>query len=67
MSEFPVDARVECADDPCGKSLAEDHLWGKKEKTIPLPAVDHVAGDTVYSKLGKAAVKELPANAWKRH
>jgi hypothetical protein len=46
--------------------LEEGHLWGKKEVTIPLSAVDHVEGDTVYLKLDKAAVEELPTLPKKR-
>ena len=46
--------------------LREGHLWGKKEVTIPLAAVDRVEGDTVYLKLDKAAVEALPAVPFKR-
>jgi uncharacterized membrane protein len=40
--------------------LEEGHLWGKKEITLPLSAVDHVEGDTVYLKLDKQAIAQLP-------
>jgi uncharacterized membrane protein/sporulation protein YlmC with PRC-barrel domain len=33
----------------------------KTEITLPLSAVDHVAGNTVYIKLGKQAIAQLPA------
>jgi sporulation protein YlmC with PRC-barrel domain len=36
--------------------VREGHLWGKKEVTLPLAAVDHVAGHTVYLKLDKRAI-----------
>jgi sporulation protein YlmC with PRC-barrel domain len=48
-------------------ALEEGHLWGKKEVTIPLSAVDRVEGDTVYLKLDKAAVEGLPTIPRKRH
>lgn len=41
--------------------LMEGHLWGKKEVTLPLSAIDHAEADTVDLKLSKRAVKELPA------
>ena len=40
--------------------MRKDHLWGKKEKTIPVSQIDHVEGDTVYLKLDKAAIDSLP-------
>jgi sporulation protein YlmC with PRC-barrel domain len=36
--------------------VREGHLWGKQEVTLPLAAVDHVAGRTVYLKLHKRAI-----------
>jgi sporulation protein YlmC with PRC-barrel domain len=36
--------------------VREGHLWGKKEVSLPLAAVDHVAGHTVYLKLDKRAM-----------
>jgi len=41
--------------------LRERRLWGKKEVTLPLAAVERVAGDTVYLKLDKQAIGRLPA------
>ena len=40
--------------------LQEGHLWGKKEVTLPVSAVDRVEGDTVYLKLDKKAIAQLP-------
>ena len=42
--------------------ILEGHLFGKKELTLPLDAVDHmsVATDTVYLKLDKKAIQKLP-------
>jgi sporulation protein YlmC with PRC-barrel domain len=47
--------------------LTEGHLWGKKEVTVPLSAVDRVEDDTVYLKLDREAVEQLPAVPLKRH
>jgi uncharacterized membrane protein/sporulation protein YlmC with PRC-barrel domain len=47
--------------------LREGHLWGKKEVTLPLAAVERVAGDTVYLKLDKQAIGQLPAIPVRRH
>lgn len=47
--------------------LREGHLWGKKEVTLPLAAVERVAGDTVYLKLDKQAIGRLPAIPLRRH
>ena len=41
--------------------LMEGHLWGKKEVTIPLSAIDRIEEDTVYLKLDKKAVESLPS------
>lgn len=46
--------------------LLEGHLWGKKEVTLPVSAIARIATDTVYLKLDKAAVEELPAVPVKR-
>ena len=47
--------------------LQEGHLWGKKVMTLPLSAIDYVQEDTVYLKLDKQAIKQLPAIPLKRH
>ncbi|HSR29224.1 MAG TPA: hypothetical protein VLY63_01570, partial [Anaerolineae bacterium] len=41
--------------------LEEGHLWGKKEIALPLSVIDKVDEDTVYLKLDRKAVEELPA------
>jgi uncharacterized membrane protein len=46
--------------------LQEGHLWGKKEVALPLTAVDRVEGDTVYLKLDKKAIEQLPMLPRKR-
>jgi uncharacterized membrane protein len=47
--------------------LREGHLWGKKDVTLSLSAVDWVEQDTVYVKLDKRAVASLPAIPVVRH
>jgi uncharacterized membrane protein len=46
--------------------LQEGHLWGKKVVTLPLSAIDYVEEDTVYLKLDKRAIKQLPTIPLKR-
>jgi sporulation protein YlmC with PRC-barrel domain len=64
LEEFIIDART-------GKVshfiLRKGHLWGKREITIPMSAIDRVEGDTVYLKLDKRAVEDLPSVKVKRH
>ena len=40
--------------------LLEGHLWGKKEISLPVSAVDQVLNDAVYLKLKKESVEMLP-------
>jgi len=47
-------------------ALQEGHLWGKKEVTVPLSAIDRVEGDRVYLNLDKKAVNSLPTVPLKR-
>jgi sporulation protein YlmC with PRC-barrel domain len=47
--------------------LMEGHLWGKKEVTIPVSAIDRIEEDTVYLKLDKKAVESLPPEPVRRH
>ena len=47
--------------------LREGHLWGKKEITLPLSAIDYAEFDTVYLKLDKKAVELLPVVPLKRN
>jgi hypothetical protein len=70
-------ARVEAADGPIGRVdeflidpksdlithlvMREGHLWGQKDVTIPVGQIDHYNGNTVYLKLGKQAVEQLPS------
>ena len=77
MSEISVGSKVEALDGHAGTvgklvvdpssgavthfALEAGHGWGKKEVTLPLSAVERVAGDTVYLKLDKQAIGRLPA------
>jgi uncharacterized membrane protein/sporulation protein YlmC with PRC-barrel domain len=47
--------------------LQKGHAWGKKDITLPLSAIRSVGEDTVYLKLDKAAIQQLPAIPLKRH
>ena len=47
--------------------LMEGHLWGKREVTIPVSAIDRIEEDTVYFKLDKKAVESLPSEPVRRH
>jgi uncharacterized membrane protein len=42
-------------------ALEGGRWWGKKEVTLPLSAVERVAEDTVYLKLDRQAIGQLPA------
>lgn len=46
--------------------LQEGHPWGKNVVTLPVSAIDHIEGDTVYLKLDKKAIEKLPAIPLKR-
>lgn len=47
--------------------LREGHRWGEKEVTLPLTAVDRVAGKTVYLRLDRQAIGQLPAIPVRRY
>ena len=75
--DIPVDARVNATDGHVGEVqsvvpdprtgetthmvLVSGHRLKRTEITLPLAAVDRVEGDTVYLKLDRAALKEIPA------
>jgi sporulation protein YlmC with PRC-barrel domain len=40
--------------------LREGHLWGQKDVTIPISAIDHIEDDTVYLKFNKRSIEDLP-------
>lgn len=47
--------------------LEEGHLWGKKEVTVPVSAIDYLLEKTVYLKLNRKEVESLPTVPVKRH
>lgn len=64
LEEFIVDAKT-------GKAthfiLRKGHLWGKRDVTIPLTAIDRADEDTVFLNLDKDAISDLPSVEVKRH
>jgi uncharacterized membrane protein len=77
MKDIPLKAKVECTDGHIGEVdelvrdpdsgdityvvMREGHLWGKKEITLPVSAIDRVQDDTVYLSLDKKEVELLPS------
>ena len=47
--------------------LEEGHLWGKKEVTVPVTAIDYLLENTFDLKLDAKEVETLPAAPVKRH
>jgi hypothetical protein len=43
--------------------MRKGHLWGQKDISIPVSALDHLEGDAVYVKLSKQEIETLPAVA----
>jgi sporulation protein YlmC with PRC-barrel domain len=46
--------------------MREGHLWGKKEVSVPVSAIDFCDSQVVYLKLDKEDIKGLPAVPLKR-
>jgi sporulation protein YlmC with PRC-barrel domain len=44
-----------------GLVMRKGHLWGSRDVTGPVAEIKFVGGETVYLKLDKSAVAELPA------
>lgn len=40
--------------------LREGHLWGKRDVTIPVSAIDRMEEDTVYLTIDKQSIEKLP-------
>jgi sporulation protein YlmC with PRC-barrel domain len=40
--------------------LREGHLWGQKDVAIPVSEIDYIAEKTVYLKLDKHSIEQLP-------
>jgi sporulation protein YlmC with PRC-barrel domain len=47
--------------------MEEGHLWAKKEVTLPVSAIDYLFEDTVYLKLNKSDIEQLPTVPVSRH
>lgn len=43
--------------------MREGHLWGKRDVTIPVSAIDHLEEDTIYLKLDKHQVGALASSS----
>jgi sporulation protein YlmC with PRC-barrel domain len=57
VDEFLVDPRDEHI---THLIMREGHLWGQKDVSIPISAIEHIAEDTVYLKLSKNEIEALP-------
>jgi hypothetical protein len=42
--------------------LERGHLWGRREVTVPISAVESVASDVVKLRLSKDEVGDLPSH-----
>jgi hypothetical protein len=40
--------------------MREGHIFDRREITIPISQIDHIDEDTVYLKLDRQSVEELP-------
>lgn len=58
VDEFLVDPR---SDHITHLVLREAHLWGARDVSIPVSAIDHLEEETVYLKLDKRSIEALPA------
>jgi len=46
--------------------LLERHIFQKREITIPISQIDHIAKDTIYLKLNRQSIDELPTTPIQR-
>jgi sporulation protein YlmC with PRC-barrel domain len=46
--------------------LLERHIFQKREITIPISQIDHIAKDTIYLKLNRQSIEELPTTPIQR-
>ncbi len=58
VDEFVVDPRTEHI---THLVLREGHIWGQKDVTIPVSQIERIARDTVFLKLNKEDVEQLPS------
>jgi uncharacterized protein YrrD len=47
--------------------LHEGHLWNQQDVTIPIMQIDHIEDNTIFLKLSKQQIAELPAQAKAKH
>jgi sporulation protein YlmC with PRC-barrel domain len=57
VDEFLVDPRDEHI---THLIMREGHLWGQKDVSIPVSAIDRIEEDTVHLKLSKSEIEALP-------
>ena len=47
--------------------MKEGHLWGRREVTVPLSAIDRSSEGTIFLKLSRDQIESLPAVPVQRH
>jgi hypothetical protein len=47
--------------------LHEGHLWNQQDVTIPILEIDHIEDNSIFLKLTKQQIDELPAQAKAKH
>ncbi len=47
--------------------LRKGHFWGHKDVSIPVTEIDRIEADTIYLKLNKHAIGQLPPIAIRQH
>ncbi len=47
--------------------LRKGHFWGHREVSIPVTQIDRIEADTIYLKLNKHAIGQLPPIAIQQH
>jgi hypothetical protein len=40
--------------------MREGHLWGQRDVTIPVEQIDHFKDDTVFLRLSRPDIEQLP-------
>jgi uncharacterized protein YrrD len=63
VDEFLIEPASDCV---THLVMREGHLWGRRDVTIPVSQIERFENDTVYLKLTKAQVSELPTVPVKR-
>jgi hypothetical protein len=57
VDEFLINIRSNCIADVV---LRDGHWWGCRKVSIPISYIDHYQGNSVYLRLDKLAIDELP-------